>query len=114
MLPKSHRLNLKQSFTWAAAGEKIDHDLLKLFFRFGQNEVPKIGIAPSKANFATAVARNRAKRLVAKGFENLLQSLPKNVNIVALPKTGILKKSSDEVTAGLKEMLEKARLWKTL
>ncbi len=112
MLPKDCRLNLKKDFTWAAKGKKLEDNLVKLFIRGGDPSTtlrikPKVGIAVSKANFKKAVDRNRARRLVSKGFEDLYHLLPQGLNIVVLPKKGIINLKSDEVVKDLESLLKK-------
>lgn len=106
MLPKSKRLNLKKDFKWVAAGKKLESKYLKLFVKIGENSIPKIGIATSSKSFKKATQRNRAKRLVSAAFENLYSRLPQSVNIVALPKTGILSVKSAEVLSDLERTLK--------
>ena len=86
MLSKDKRLNLKKDFKWVAAGKKLETRYLKLFVRFGENAIPKIGVAVTTKFFRRATDRNRAKRLVFAAFEPLYMKLPNNINIVALPK----------------------------
>ena len=108
MLPKQNRLNLKKDFKWVASGGKLENSLVKLFFKQGDLPFPRVGIALSKATFRKAVDRNRARRLLSKGFENLYNKLPSGINIVALPKKEVIELNSDQVTKSLEEILEKA------
>ncbi len=112
MLSKDKRLNLKKDFTWVAAGEKLGNQFLKLFVRFGSNLEPRVGIATSKNTFKNATDRNRARRLVSKGFEQLYRQIVPGINIIVLPKEGVLKLSSEEVTSSLEELLTKNGLIK--
>lgn len=112
MLSKDKRLNLKKDFTWVAAGEKSGNKIIRLFFRFGENGAPRIGIAVSKSVFKKAVERNRARRLVSAGFEQLYEDLPEGVNIIVLPKEEILTMTSEEVAGSLKNLLLKVKLLK--
>jgi ribonuclease P protein component len=105
MLQKSKRLNLKVSFNWVRDGQKTENDLFRIFSRFGENTEAKVGIALKKETFKLAVDRNRARRLTSKAFENIYNSLPSNLNIVVMPKAGVLKVSSDELTRYLKKEL---------
>lgn len=110
MLPKDKRLNLKKDFKWVASGQKAENDLTKLFFKFGENPFPLVGIAVSSAVFKKAVDRNRARRLISTGIENFYRQLTPGVNIVLLPKSGVLNVSSNEVISSLKQLLEKNQL----
>lgn len=109
MLSKDKRLNLKKDFRWVAAGEKVANSSVGLFFRFGDNPYPKVGIAVSKANFKKAVERNRVRRLVSRGFELLYSQLPPNINIVVLPKPDILKLRADKIARSLEMLLSKVK-----
>src|ERR1035437_5034687 len=102
MLAKNKRLNLSKDFKWVASGLKIETEFTKLFIKSGDNVNPQVGIAVSGKVFKNAVQRNRARRLVSSAFELLYETLPKNINIVALPKSGVVKVKSAEVLTDLK------------
>lgn len=110
MLPKQNRLNLKTDFKWVASGKKVDTKFLTLFIRMGDNEVSKVGIANSSKVFKKAHDRNRARRITASVFEVLYAKLPNNVNIVALPKAGIVEVKSVMVLLDLEESLKNAKI----
>lgn len=110
MLPKSKRLNLKLDFKWVASGKRVETKYVKLFVKPGDNQTPRIGIAPSTKSFKKATQRNRAKRVVSAVFESLYSSLPSSINIVALPKAGILDVKSQDVLADLEEKLQDAKI----
>ncbi|OGE70795.1 hypothetical protein A2617_01790 [Candidatus Daviesbacteria bacterium RIFOXYD1_FULL_41_10] len=123
MLPKSKRLNLKKDFKWVASGQKIEDSLMKIFYRscdpstqftlsLSKGSGPSVGIALSTSVFRKAVDRNRARRLTSKAFEGLYDKIPRNLNIVAMPKAGILDKKSGEVIKDLEELLMKNDLLK--
>lgn len=107
MLPKSKRLNLEKDFKWVASGKKIDSKLLKLFFKVGENQSPRIGIAVSAKTFKKAVDRNRARRLASQAFQTIYYKLPTAINIVALPKAGIVSVKSSDVLKDLEEVLKR-------
>src|SRR3990167_8613835 len=107
MLPTAKRLNLKKDFKWVASGKKIESKFAKIFIKQGENSFPKIGIATSGKVFKKATDRNRSKRLISKAFEVLYPNLPLDINIVALPKVGVINVKSDEVLKDLKEVLKK-------
>lgn len=106
MLPKDKRLNLKYDFKWVSTGKKIDGSLIKLFIKPGENNFPRLGISVSAKVFRNATDRNRARRLVSIAFEDLYNRLENNLNIIALPKIGVLEKSSDEVKTEIDKMLK--------
>ena len=110
MLPKSQRLNLKKDFKWVAAGKKLETKYLKLFIKLGDNQIPKVGVAVSSKTFAKATERNRARRIVAAAVESLYQNLPNNINIIALPKAGVINVKSGDVLLDLEEGLKKEKI----
>lgn len=107
MLKKSHRLNLKEDFKWVASGKKLETQNLKLFIKNGENEQPRIGVAISSKNFKKATDRNRAKRLVFQAFQSILHKLPPTINIIALPKKGVLSVKSSELEKELEIINDK-------
>lgn len=110
MLPKSHRLNLKTDFKWVASGKKLETKYLKLFVKLGDNPYPKIGIATSSKFFKKANQRNRARRLVSQAFQSSYSLLPASINIVALPKQGILEVKSQDILNDLEGFLKNAEV----
>lgn len=110
MLPKPLRLNLKKDFKWVVSGKAIETKFAKLFLRVGDNELPRIGIASSSKTFKKANERNRARRLISAAFESLYQGLPKTINIVALPKSGVLSVKSGDVLLDLEGKLKDAKI----
>lgn len=105
MLPRSERLNLKKDFKWVAAGKKVESKYLKIFIRHGTNTFPRVGIATSTKIFTNATMRNKARRLSSFAFESIFHLLPSTINIVALPKIGILDVKSADVLSDLEEKL---------
>jgi len=117
MLSKGKRLNLKTDFKWVAAGsprgeagKKTETRFAKLFIKTGDNTFPRIGIAVSSKSFKKANERNRARRLVSSVFEALYSSLPSSINIVVLPKSGVLEVKSSEVLQDLEAALKRAEI----
>ncbi|TSC64305.1 MAG: Ribonuclease P protein component [Microgenomates group bacterium Gr01-1014_93] len=105
MLSKDKRLNLKTDFKWAVSGTRLETKYITLFLKEGQTNSPRIGIASSSKVFKKAVERNRARRLTSRAFEDIYTKLPGSINIVALPKTGILSVKSEEVIKDLNEKI---------
>lgn len=110
MLPKQNRLNLSKDFKWVASGKKIETSLVTLFIKTGENTFPRVGIALSGKVFKKATDRNRARRLVSRSLESLYESLPKDINIVALPKVGVINVKSDTVLLDLKSSLNNEKI----
>lgn len=108
MLPKNKRLNLKKDFKWVASGKKLETKYMRLYFRESNPSTgsgPKVGIAVSSKVFKKAVDRNRARRLVSQAFQSTIYNLPATVNILGLPKIGILGVKSDDVAKDLDSSL---------
>lgn len=110
MLPKSHRLNLKTDFKWVAKGKRIDTKFARLFIKIGDNTAPRVGMAVSAKVFINATQRNRAKRLLSQALQSTINYLPSTINIVALPKQGILEVKSADVLKDLEEWLRNAKI----
>lgn len=110
MLPKSQRLNLKKDFKWVASGKKLETKYLKLFIKLGDNHIPKAAVAVSSKVFTKATERNRAKRIVAAAVESLYLNLPNNVNIIALPKRGVIEVKSGLVLLDLEAILKNEKI----
>lgn len=110
MLSKSKRINLKKEFKWVALGKKLDAKYLKLFLREGDNKTSRVGIAVSSHIFKKAVQRNRARRLISYAFQSTTYHLPPAINIVALPKKGIIEVKSEDVLLDLEGALRKERI----
>ena len=68
---------------------------------------PRIGIAVSGKSFKKATDRNRARRLASQAFESVYNQLPKRVNIIALPKYGVLSVKSGDILLDLEEGLKR-------
>ncbi|KKR80364.1 MAG: Ribonuclease P protein component [Candidatus Daviesbacteria bacterium GW2011_GWA1_41_61] len=112
MLSKDKRLNLKRDFQWVASGEKISSEIVKLFYRYGENNQAQVGIAVSSSVFKKAVQRNRARRLVSTAFEALYPNLSQQVKIIAIPRQGVLKLNPAKILNYLKSLLKKRNLLK--
>lgn len=110
MLPKHQRLNLKTDFKWVASGNKINTKFTRLFIKTGDNTSPRIGIAVSGKSFKKATERNRARRLLSQALQSTYYLLPTTINIVALPKIGILDVKSTDVLKDLEEVFKNAKI----
>jgi len=110
MLPKPRRLNLKTDFKWVVSGRKLETKFLKLFLKQGENKIARAGIAVSSKVFRKATERNRARRLTSSAIESIYNRLPKDINIVALPKQGVINVKSGDLSLDLEERLKKEKL----
>lgn len=95
MLSKDKRLNLTKEFKWVAAGKKYQSANFKLFFRLGENQIPRVGVALSKRQFKKAHERNAAKRIGFKLSEKIYDRLPNSQNLVIMPNANILSFSPE-------------------
>lgn len=110
MLPKPHRLNLKTDFKWVASGRKVEDNLVKLFIKSGDKSEARVAISTSAKVFKDAHDRNRARRLLSHAFEELYPQFPQGINIIALPKQGVILLKSEEVLLSLTSLLKKAKV----
>lgn len=110
MLPKNKRLNLKADFKWVTSGKLVENNLVTLFYKIGDNTLSRVGVSLSSKTFPSAISRNMVKRLVFNGFKNLYPRVVKHVNIVAIPKVGILGLDSAKVTKELEVLLKDSSL----
>lgn len=110
MLPKENRLNLEKDFKRVAAGKKIETKFAKLFVKMDDNANPRIGIAVSGKVFKKASDRNRARRVISQALQSIFLDLPKNINILALPKHSVLEVKSGEVLMDLRAILKHEKI----
>ena len=112
MLPKFKRLNLKKDFNWIANGKLVDTTFAKLYYRFGTNDLPRIGITAPSGVFKKAHSRNRARRLISSLFEVIYTRLPTRLNILAIPKPHLIEVKSDDLLLSLEDKLKEVGLIK--
>ncbi len=108
MLSRHKRLNLSLEFKTIAKSDRAETPNLKIYFQKTDSDLTRIGIALSKNYFKNSVLRNRAKRIVSKTIEDLYNDLPKGLNLVIMPKSGVLTLSSVELG---KEILSVKRIF---
>lgn len=97
MLPKPQRLNLKTSFRWVASGKSLLSPDFKIFYRFGENDHPKIGVSLISAQFKKSTQRSAAKRICFSLAGLIYPQLPKSVNLVIMPKAQVLDLPFEEL-----------------
>lgn len=110
MLPKENRLNLEKDFKWVTAGKKLESKFVRLFVKMGDNANPRIGIAVSGKVFKKAVTRNRARRVISQALQSIYLNLPKNINILALPKHSALEVKSEELLEDLRAIFKHEKI----
>ncbi len=104
MLPKNKRLNLKKNFKWAASGKKAESTNFKIFAKEGENKEPLVGVAVSSSVFKKSTLRNKAKRISFKAIEISYSHLRKDLNLVIMPKIGVLETPINELADELKAL----------
>jgi len=104
MLPKEERLNLKKDFKWVSSGKRAQTGNFKVFYRFGDLQTPRVGIALAKQQFRKAHDRNRARRLSSTVVQRLYPRLRKGLNLVIMPKVDILKTHQEVLSQELENV----------
>lgn len=97
MLSKLQRLNLKTNFRFVASGKSVTQKSFKIFYREGENEIPKIGVSIVSAQFKKATQRNKAKRIFFNLAKKYYNQLPKNINLVIMPRAQVLDLAPDDL-----------------
>lgn len=101
MLSKKNRLNLKTEFKSVISGRKLETKYTTLFFKYRESADKKVGIAVPSRVFKKAHDRNRARRTVSAALEVIFPNLKPGLNIIVLPKPGVLEVKSTNVTEDL-------------
>lgn len=86
MLPKTKRLNLRTNFSWIVKGQKTETKHFKVFFRFGVNTHPLVGVAIKSSLFKKAHERAQSKRIAFSVLDSIYDKLPNAQNLVIMPK----------------------------
>ena len=115
-LAKINRLNLRLHRKQVEENCKKLHSPL---FTYLISPQPKLeGTQPSTSRFAIllskklakkAVARNKIKRRISQSLQDSLSSLPKNLDVILIPKPSILNKSILEIQTDLLKLLTNIR-----
>lgn len=77
----------------------------RFFLKSGSNTTPLVGISLSKKNFKLAVDKNKARRMASKAIEEIYESLPKNLNLIIMPKAQILNADINSLVLEIKNVL---------
>lgn len=107
MLSLDKRLNLKTDFKRVIKGDRRETPNFKFFYLSLGTGLPRVGISLSKQYFKKAVLRNKARRLTSVGVEQIYNDLPEGLNLIIMPKSGVLEISRDELLLELKGVLLK-------
>lgn len=96
-LDRSSRLTTSSEFSYVFADASAIHtQSFTILARSSQQTISRIGLAISKKNVASAVARNQLKRIVRESFRTHRELLPK-VDIIVLAKKGADKRKNHEL-----------------
>ncbi len=100
MLKKSQRINLSQDFKRiASVGKRIHSPHFSIFILKNElNSPPLVGIALAKKEFRRSHQRNRARRLMSEAVFRNYDRLSKGMELVIMPKAGVLQSSAEELT----------------
>lgn len=72
-----------------------------------RNEVgfARLGISVGR-RFGSAVARNRAKRVIREAFRQIRHELPPGLDLIVVPKAGQWESNPSEVRTALRHLVE--------
>ena len=99
MLSRDKRLNLSKEFKWiVSSGKVFDSPSFKIFYKIGHNNsAAKANVALQTKLFKKANLRVKAKRIGFSLIEQIYNKLPKNLNLVMMPKSNFLGKDQIEL-----------------
>ena len=90
-------------------GRSWAHSLLVLVVRPNGLEFSRVGVTASR-RVGSAVARNRAKRLLREAARRLYPQFEAGWDVMLVAREGILRVKEPQVTEGLASLLKRARL----
>jgi ribonuclease P protein component len=107
MLPKKHRLQLRQEAPFFTFPYRAQSPNVRMHWRFDKEQTAaQAAVVVSKKNTPTAVQRNRLKRIVRATLTPLLPLLPSDLQLVVFPKSS----NTDAVRRELQELLSQRLL----
>lgn len=107
MLPKHQRLNLKTDFSRVVKGKRIETKNLILYLSPASLDLSRVGISIRTKNFGKAHDRNRARRLTSQAIQSIYADLPKDSDLIIMPKSGVLESTVDLLTEELRNVLSR-------
>lgn len=107
MLPTTKRLNLKKEFSRVIKGRRSETPHFILYFSQAAMEFSRVGISIRSKNFGKAHNRNRARRVTSQVVQEFYQSLPKKVDLIIMPKSGVLESEVSSLGKELENVLDR-------
>lgn len=101
MLARTARLNVSENFKWIRSGKRYESSHLRMFWQWGDNPKPLIGVAVNTKELKKANLRVKAKRLCFESARLLYSDLPSGLNLVIMPKPEILNSNVEELAREL-------------
>lgn len=109
MLPKAQRLNLKRDFArLTQRGQRFQNPTMQLMVVYARPFA--VGIAVGIRVVPQAVDRNRIRRLITQGVQELLPQLPKEVQLLFIVQKNCANWTKDQVKEVVSEICQRARL----
>lgn len=109
-LPPSARLTPTQYREVFARGRSTAGRYVVVWAARSTGTEPRLGVVTSKRTLHTAVARNRARRLMREAFRQNRQTLRQGVDLVLIARARIAQAGGEEVAADFLAVCRRARL----
>jgi len=90
-------------------GKTYAHPLVVLITAQGSQDTPRVGVVAGK-RVGNAVQRNRAKRRIREGTQQLITAVPQHWDLLFLARRPICKASFLDIQIALKSLLQRANL----
>src|SRR5262245_28788571 len=107
MLPKSQRLNLKTDFSRVVKGKRIESPHFIFYLNSNDSDFAKVGISIRTKNFGKAHERNRARRLTSQAVQSNYDNLPKDRDLIIMPKSATLETEVEVLTKEISDVLSR-------
>lgn len=105
-LPRSVRIRSQRVFKTAFANRcRVSDQRITLYAVRNEVGFARLGISVGR-RFGSAVARNRAKRLIREAFRQIRHELPPGLDLIVVPKAGQWESNPSEVRTALRHLAE--------
>lgn len=91
------------------SGKSYAHPLVVLIVQSHEQPRLKVGVAAGRT-IGTAVARNRAKRLLREAMRSLLPSIASNLDLILIARPGLVTATLEETRQALHNLLKRAQI----